>query len=108
MTRKNQNIEVLEKILEIVKEEKSKKVTMKYLIERMKKLGKELKDISKEKNKGKKLTEYNIFVKENMEKVKKENPNMSNNERMTHIGKLWREKKEKDMKKNKTKKCCKT
>lgn len=104
MTRKNQNIEVLEKILEIVKEEKSKKVTMKYLTERMKKLGKELKDISKEKNKGKKLTEYNIFVKENMEKVKKENPKMTNNERMIHIGKLWREKKDKDTKQNNKKK----
>ena len=38
-----------------------------------------------------KMTQYNVFVKDNMDKVKEENPLMKGTEKMTEIGRLWQE-----------------
>lgn len=97
MTKRNPNIEILKKVLDIIseKEDIPKKFSMKFITENIKKINKEEKETKEEKKKEKKLTPYNMFVKEQMPKIKKEYPKLTNNERMSHIGKMWKEQKNK-------------
>ena len=43
-------------------------------------------------------TEYNLFVKDTMGVVKEENPEMSRQDLMREVGRMWKEKKEEEKK----------
>jgi hypothetical protein len=92
-------ISVIEKTLEIFKEKEEnsdlpKKFSMKAITDEMNMIVKSLKD-DKEKKKGTgKKSAYNIFVKEQMAILKETEPELSNSEKMTKIGGLWKEFKE--------------
>ena len=47
-----------------------------------------------EEKKKREPTAYNLFVKETMSVVKEENPEMSRQDLMREVGRLWKEKKE--------------
>ena len=98
MTKKNSNVDLVQQLLDLISIDPNipKKISMKYITDKLKDINKDKKEDKKINKKEKKLTAYNIFVREQMILVKNSHPNMNNNERMTYIGKLWKENKEKD------------
>ena len=74
-----------------------KKFSMKAITNEINMIVKSLKDekIDNKKKKGTgKKSAYNLFVKEKMEVVKTELPDLTNSERMTEIGRRWQQFKE--------------
>ena len=59
-----------------------------------KKVRKKVKKEEGEEKKKREPTAYNLFVKETMPVVKEENPEMSRQDLMREVGRLWKEKKE--------------
>ena len=73
--------EVFKEIREGEKEEKKARKT------------KKVKREEGEEKKKREPTAYNLFVKETMPVVKEENPNMSRQDLMREVGRMWKEKK---------------
>jgi hypothetical protein len=72
-----------------------KKFSMKAITTEMSAIMKTFKDEKDVKKKGSgKKSAYNLFVKEQMEVVKTELPDLTNSERMTEIGRRWQQFKE--------------
>ena len=59
-----------------------------------KKVRKKVKKEEGEEKKKREPTAYNLFVKETMPVVKEENPEMSRQDLMREVGRMWKEKKE--------------
>ena len=59
-----------------------------------KKVRKKVKREEGEEKKKREPTAYNLFVKETMSVVREENPEMSRQDLMREVGKMWKEKKE--------------
>ena len=59
-----------------------------------KKAKKKVKKEEGEEKKKREPTAYNLFVKERMSVVKEENPEMSRQDLMREVGRMWKEKKE--------------
>lgn len=95
---------VLQSVLEKFKEMEDdsqlpKKFSMKAITNEINMIVKSLKDekIDNKKKKGTgKKSVYNLYVKDNMEIVKDEFPDMTNSERMKEIARRWQEYKEKN------------
>ena len=61
-----------------------------------KKKRKKVKKEEGEEKKKREPTAYNLFVKERMSVVKEENPEMSRQDLMREVGRMWKEKKEEE------------
>ena len=57
-----------------------------------------IQDKKKRKNINRKPSEYNMFIKNNIQKVREDNPELNNKEALSKCAELWRESKKKNEK----------
>jgi hypothetical protein len=60
-----------------------------------------IQDKKKRKNINRKPSEYNMFIKDNIKKVREDNPELNNKEALSKCAELWRESKKKNEKNEK-------